>query len=343
MKEVGFGPLREWTSKGLKLSNGAGDAFRSADDTNSFTMLVGRAVKHIDARLVADLGCGCGIPTIEAAAQGALRVHGVDISAANASLARGNVMRAGFGDRVEVHHGDWRALLQKAGPDLIVSNPPYVPQGSHAAVDGGRDGAEVARAMIDAAPVSTRGLALLFGSISNPVSVVQRIEERGWRVRWLSGHVVPFGLYTSRPATVSVLRALQHEGRAWFHEAKLDSEGAQRTYVVFGLIAQRGINSRSLAGAMTCLLAKFQSDGGRALQDAVMPVPFDCGMYRAAMSADEAPYGCLIGTAAQTVDVTTTARSGQRVFSTPERLRMDPGALATDPGLLFQHFDNSAS
>lgn len=280
MKEIGFAPLRRWTSRGLRLSNGAVDTFHSADDTNSFTMLVGRAVKYFDARRVVDLGCGCGIPTIEAAARGAVHVHGVDISAANAALARANVSRAGFDDRVDVNHDNWRRLLKSARADLIVSNPPYVPQGPHLTVDGGPDGADIARAMIDAVPDSTRGLALLFGSISNPVSVVKHLEGRGWNVRRLYGHVVPFGHYTSQPTTVSVLRGLRHQERAWFYESAIDEADALRMYVVFGIVAERGAAHSGLSDAMACLLADFQRAGIPALEHARLPVPFECGAYR---------------------------------------------------------------
>ncbi|MBA3563639.1 MAG: class I SAM-dependent methyltransferase [Gammaproteobacteria bacterium] len=334
MKQVDFGPLRRWTSKGLELSNGAGETFHSADDTNSFTMLVGRAVAHIDPRLVIDLGCGCGIPTIEAAARGALAVQGVDISEANAALARRNVSRARLDGRVGVHCADWRELLHEARPDLLVSNPPYVPQGAHPTVNGGPDGADVVRAMIDAVPDSTRGVALLFGSISNPVSVVQHIEERGWRVGWLSCHGVPFGLYTSRPATVVALRALQREGRAWFHEAELGSGSALRTYVVFGLIAERGKPGNSLADAMTCLLVRFQRHGWKALQDVVLPVPFDCGTYRAATLPENAAYSFLDATVGKH-DVMTAARHGAEAFDEAESMTGAPGALAVDPGVLL--------
>lgn len=337
MKQVDFGPLRRWTSKGLELSNGAGETFHSADDTNSFTMLVGRAVAHMDPRLVIDLGCGCGIPTIEAAARGARAVQGVDISEANAALARRNVSRARLDGRVGVHRADWRELLHEVRLDLLVSNPPYVPQGAHPTVDGGPDGAGVARAMIDAVPDSTRGLALLFGSISNPVSVVQHIGERGWRVRWLSCHVVPFGLYTSRPATVVVLRALQREEQAWFHEVERHSGGALRTYVVFGLIAERGRPGNSLADAMTCLLVRFQRHGWKALQDVVLPVPLDCGIYRAAMFPENAAYSLLDVTVEGNQAVMTAARHGLEASSEAERMTVAPGALAVDPGVLLSN------
>lgn len=280
MKEVGFDPLHRWVSQGLRLSDRGDDTLRSADDTNSFTMLVARAVGRIDPGLVVDLGCGCGIPTIEAAARGVRDVRGIDISAANVALARRNVARARLTHRVHVHCADWSAWLQTAAPDLIVANPPYVPNGIHPAVDGGMDGADVIRAMVDAVPESTRSLALQFGSISNPVSVVRHIEERGWRIQWMFGHVVPFGLYTDTPATIAVLRALRQEKRAWFHEQETGLNGALRTYVVLGAIAEREMCGSPLADAMTDMLTKFQSGGLRGLRHAVMPIPFRRGVYR---------------------------------------------------------------
>jgi SAM-dependent methyltransferase len=285
LKEIGFDALRRWTSRGLQLSTADGSALRSMDDTNSFTLLVGRALELTGARSAADIGCGCGIPTIEAAARGARQVLGVDIDAKNVKLARRNVLRANFGDRIELRCADWSGSLLAAPPELVVTNPPYVPEGGHPAVDGGADGAAAIRAIVNAVPESTRHLALLFGSISNPLAVLRQLDEGGWQFKWLAGHVVPFGRYTRQPATLAALRRLKLADRAWFHESPRGSRDVQRRYIVFGAVVTRGSGPASLDDAVAGLLTRFQRAGLSGLEAAALPVPFELGAYRAALTA----------------------------------------------------------
>lgn len=220
--------------------------------------------------------------------------------------------------------------MREAEPDLVVTNPPYVPQGVHTAVDGGPDGADVIRAMVDAISESTRTLALLFGSISNPVSVIQHIEQHGWRVRWMTAHVVPFGPYTSRPATLEVLRELQRDGRAWFHEQRTDMTGARRSYVVFGVMAERAADASRLTDAMTFMLARFQRDGTRGLRRIVMPIPFNCGVYRAAPLNVDTSYTRLEAGAADGPGL--AGRGNMQIPGEPESLATGLGSLITTPG-----------
>ena len=282
MKEIGFEALRRWTSRGLRLSTASGSALRSMDDTNSFTLLVRRAIEKTSAKSAADIGCGCGIPTIEAAARGARQVLGVDFDATNVKLARRNVLRANFGDRIELRCADWIDALRGASPELIVTNPPYVPHGVHPAVDGGADGARAIRAIVDTVPDTARHLALLFGSISNPLAVLRQLDERGWQIGWLAAHVVPFGRYTRQPVTLAALRRLKFAERAWFHETPAGLRGVQRKYIVFGALATRGAAPTSLEDSMAGLLTRFQRAGIPGLEDAALPVPVECGVYRAA-------------------------------------------------------------
>jgi release factor glutamine methyltransferase len=89
---------------------------------------------------------------------------GVDRSWAAADAARGNAVRNRVGGRARFVVGDWaQALL---GPfDLVVSNPPYIPSADvagldrevrehdpGAALDGGWDGLDAYRAILDDAP-----------------------------------------------------------------------------------------------------------------------------------------------------------------------------------------------
>ena len=96
------------------------------------------------------------------------RVVATDVSREALAVAERNVLRHGVGERVALGLGDmWEpvAALAAGRPfDLIVSNPPYIPTGEisamgrhvaehepHVALDGGADGLDPHRRILDAA------------------------------------------------------------------------------------------------------------------------------------------------------------------------------------------------
>ena len=81
----------------------------------------------------ADLGCGSGLIGILLAWRSEkLKMDLVDISPEAVSLARENIAINGMEDKLNVIHMDMRLLreTQMGKYQLIVSNPPYFPQGS---------------------------------------------------------------------------------------------------------------------------------------------------------------------------------------------------------------------
>lgn len=76
-------------------------------------------------RRVADLCTGSGVAAIAAAEQGASEVTAFDISARAVHYARQQVSLAGAD--VAVHLGSWARAAEFAPHDLVVCNPPYVP------------------------------------------------------------------------------------------------------------------------------------------------------------------------------------------------------------------------
>jgi ribosomal protein L3 glutamine methyltransferase len=114
---------------------------------------------------VLDLCTGSGCLAILAARHfpNAL-VHAVDISRDALAVAARNVSEHGLEDRVSLYRGDLFAPLGDATYDLIISNPPYVDAEGMAALppecraeprlafDGGPDGLDLVRRILEEAP-----------------------------------------------------------------------------------------------------------------------------------------------------------------------------------------------
>jgi release factor glutamine methyltransferase len=127
--------------------------------------LVEAALELITAhglREVLDLGTGAGAIALAIRRESAkCRVTATDVSAPALAIARRNAGRLGLRDIVFVE-GDWYRPLCGARFDLIVSNPPYVPdaelggaglcQEPRVALSGGDDGLKALRTVIAGAP-----------------------------------------------------------------------------------------------------------------------------------------------------------------------------------------------
>lgn len=129
-----------------------------------------RALRGVEEPVVAEpcTGSGCVAVSIAHEIPGA-RVWATDVSEIAVQTARQNALYAKVSDRVQVLHGDLLEPLldqptQRGVFDAVVSNPPYVPRGQlaglppevidhepRAALDGGEDGCDVARRIVEQA------------------------------------------------------------------------------------------------------------------------------------------------------------------------------------------------
>jgi release factor glutamine methyltransferase len=117
--------LGEWGFRRLVLKTDA----RALVPRPETEVLVDRAlelIRHVEQPRVLDVGVGSGAIALAIVDEhpGA-RVTGVDVSPAALALARENTDRLGL--EVELRPGDARAAAE--GWDLVVANPPYVPEG----------------------------------------------------------------------------------------------------------------------------------------------------------------------------------------------------------------------
>jgi len=182
--------------------------------------LVGVALERTRARdlfgRALDLCTGSGCVAIAFARQRPTwDVVGVDVDPAAVAVARDNALRLGTAATTRFVAGDLFAPLSDATPfDLVMANPPYIPTGEYEqlereirgfeprlALDGGRDGLDVVRRIVDEAqgllaPGGVLALevhcdqadavaTLLTGS---GLQAVQRDRDFGGHERVVSGH-----------------------------------------------------------------------------------------------------------------------------------------------------------
>ena len=116
--------------------------------------------------LAIDVGTGSGcIACALASERPDLTVVALDASPRAVALARDNVAALGLAERVTVEVSDLFSAVRAVRADLIVSNPPYLPTSliptlapevSHhdprLALDGGPDGLDLIRRLVEAAP-----------------------------------------------------------------------------------------------------------------------------------------------------------------------------------------------
>ena len=149
-----------------------------------------------------DLGTGSACIPIAIAAH-AIKSRGiaVDISADALAVAKQNVEKNGFADRIELRDGDFLTALQPAERfDVIVSNPPYIATAEvellepevrdhdpRLALDGGADGLNFHRALAQGAAQFLKPGGRLFIEFADGQGEALRelFGSHGWHVHGL--------------------------------------------------------------------------------------------------------------------------------------------------------------
>ena len=156
---------------------------------------------------VADLCTGSGVIAMAAATAGARKVTAFDICGNAVRHARHAALVAGV--QMHVHRGSWARAVEFAPFDLVVANPPYVPQapddgscsipttaGPAQAWDAGTDGRLVLDPLCAAAPLllDEGGTMLVVQSqCSNVTSTLRALRAQGMNAEVVAQQLIPFG------------------------------------------------------------------------------------------------------------------------------------------------------
>jgi release factor glutamine methyltransferase len=151
---LGTAPFRH-----LEVTVAAG-VFIPRPETETVAGAAVDAARALASPLVVDLGAGTGVIALAVAQEvPSARVIGVDVSSEAVDLARRNAQRLGVDVKFRIGDVTDPALLAElsAGVDVVVANPPYIPNGvvlppevaeydpPSALRGGGRDGLDVPR------------------------------------------------------------------------------------------------------------------------------------------------------------------------------------------------------
>ena len=144
-----------------------------------------------------DLGTGSGAIAIGLASELTnTTIHAVDCSSAALAVAQINAENLGFGSRINFYQGLWWEPLEflKGRVSGMVSNPPYIPSSTvltlqpevlkhepHLALDGGFDGLDCIRHLVETAPdyLESGGVWLVEMMAGQAEAVVDMLESHG--------------------------------------------------------------------------------------------------------------------------------------------------------------------
>ena len=144
-----------------------------------------------------DLGTGSGAIAIGLAeAFKTATIHAVDCSTAALAIAQQNAQQLGFSERIQFYQGSWWKPLEalKGQVSGMVANPPYIPSSwiqqlqpevrhhePHLALDGGSDGLDCIRHLIETSPDYLRpgGIWLIEMMAGQAEIVAQLLHQQG--------------------------------------------------------------------------------------------------------------------------------------------------------------------
>ena len=183
-----------WRNFTLKVSPGV---LIPRPETELLIDIVGETVRGDDGGIWVDLGTGSGAIAIGLASiLTKAEIYAIDYSQTALAIAKENIIKTGFADRIILKQGSWWTPLEtwKGQISGMLSNPPYIPSAEildlqievrehepRLALDGGEDGLTALRYLVATAPDYLRsgGLWLVEMRAGQGEKVAQMLENQG--------------------------------------------------------------------------------------------------------------------------------------------------------------------
>lgn len=183
-----------WRNFTLKVSP---EVLIPRPETELLIDIVGETVRGDDGGIWVDLGTGSGAIAIGLASiLTKAEIYATDYSQTALAIAKENIIKTGFADRIILKQGSWWTPLEKWKGQIsgMLSNPPYIPSAEildlqievrehepRLALDGGEDGLTALRYLVATAPDYLRsgGLWLVEMRAGQGEKVVQMLENQG--------------------------------------------------------------------------------------------------------------------------------------------------------------------
>ncbi|CCI08307.1 peptide chain release factor N(5)-glutamine methyltransferase [Microcystis aeruginosa] len=183
-----------WRNFTLKVSP---EVLIPRPETELLIDIVGETVRGDDVGIWVDLGTGSGAIAIGLASiLTKAEIYAIDYSQTALAIAKENIIKTGFADRIILKQGSWWTPLEKWKGQIsgMVSNPPYIPSAEildlqievrehepRLALDGGEDGLTALRYLVATAPDYLRsgGLWLVEMRAGQGEKVAQMLENQG--------------------------------------------------------------------------------------------------------------------------------------------------------------------
>ena len=183
-----------WRNFTLKVSP---EVLIPRPETELLIDIVGETVRGEDGGIWVDLGTGSGAIAIGLASiLTKAAIYAIDYSPTALAIAKENIIKTGFADRIILKQGSWWTPLEKWKGQIsgMLSNPPYIPSAEildlqievrehepRLALDGGEDGLTALRYLVATAPDYLRsgGLWLVEMRAGQGEKVAQMLENQG--------------------------------------------------------------------------------------------------------------------------------------------------------------------
>ena len=213
------------------------------------------------------------------------RLTGLDVDPTATEIAARNARLLGLAKRARFECADlWSestaAALHEASPDLMICNPPYVPEPEQGKLKieagAGPDGtAHLMRTIELASEVRPRSLALSWCSLSDPAKVLRAAAVAGFSLNSLFVVAIADGEYSG--SVHDYLRSLPHayinEEPETVNAVAPDGSGRFAYLLMAGDFSRRDRPDAEAAGAVESICKRFASEGLTSLADPAAPIP----------------------------------------------------------------------